>query len=285
MRALARVLLEKGWRLSGSDPAITMDDPLLKAGVCCFSAHAAQQLSGDVECVIHSSAISAANPELRRAIELRIPVHSYAEMLGQLMQGRHGLAVAGTHGKSTATAMAAEILVAAGCDPTESTGMPPEAGTTAAGQTKGTCRSASEACEFCWNFLLLRPHDAVILFFDVQDYRVVGAKVQEIPAKFTSLDENGMSFACPAAVVPASGGSAVDYRRIAARGHEDFGGHGRGGRLAVGPGDRQAVTPLHQLAEHLGIAVDRNAEFYSAAQFGIGGRNGTAVDHALDVPA
>ena len=87
MRALARVLLGKGWRLSGSDLAIGGDDPLTKAGICCFSGHAADQVSRDVECVIYSSAISAANPELRRAAELGIPVLSYAEMLGLLMQG------------------------------------------------------------------------------------------------------------------------------------------------------------------------------------------------------
>src|SRR5208282_1097016 len=118
MQALARVLLAKGWRLSGSDVSIGCDHPLAKAGVCCFSRHAAEQVAPEVECVIASSAISAANPELRRAAELGIPVLSYAEMLGLLMNGRRGLAVAGTHGKSTTTAMAAEILVAAGCDPT-----------------------------------------------------------------------------------------------------------------------------------------------------------------------
>ena len=106
---LARVLLDKGWRLSGSDMAIGGDDPLAKAGICCFSGHAADQVSLDVECLIYSSAISAANPELRRAVELGIPVLSYAEMLGRLMQGHRGLAVAGTHGKSTTTAMAAEF--------------------------------------------------------------------------------------------------------------------------------------------------------------------------------
>ena len=64
MRALARVLLGKGWRLSGSDLAIGRDDPLMKAGIRCFSGHAAEQVSADVECVIYSSAIPAANPEL-----------------------------------------------------------------------------------------------------------------------------------------------------------------------------------------------------------------------------
>ena len=50
MRALARVLLDKGWRLSGSDPAVGGDDPLARAGIRCFSGHAAQQVTPDVEC-------------------------------------------------------------------------------------------------------------------------------------------------------------------------------------------------------------------------------------------
>ena len=86
----------------------------------------ADQVSADVECVIQSSAISAANPELCRAAEIGIPVLTYAQMLGLLMLGHRGLAVAGTHGKSTTTAMAADILLAAGCDPTVSLWRRPE---------------------------------------------------------------------------------------------------------------------------------------------------------------
>ena len=175
MRALARVLLDKGWRLSGSDLAIGRDDPLTKAGIRCFSGHAAEQVSADVECVIYSSAISAANPELRRAAELGIPALSYAEMLGQLMQGHRGLAVAGTHGKSTTTAMAAEILVAAGCDPTVIYGAAPRDGGDGGRAGNGNAVLV-EACEFRRNFLHLRPHDAVILniepdHFDCYDSR------------------------------------------------------------------------------------------------------------------
>ncbi len=175
MRALARVLLEKGWRLSGSDPSIGRDNPLTKAGIRCFSGHAACQVNADVECLIHSSAISAANPELCRAAELGIPVLSYAEMLGLLMQGRCGLAIAGTHGKSTATAMAAEILAAAGCDPTVIYGAEPRNGGYGGRAGNGNVVLV-EACEFRRNFLNLRPHDAVILntepdHFDCYDSR------------------------------------------------------------------------------------------------------------------
>ena len=132
-------------------------------------------MGADVECVIHSSAVSGDNLELRRAAELGIPFLSYAEMLGQLIAGHRGLAVAGTHGKSTTTAMAAEILVAAGCDPTVIHGAVPRDGGDGGRAGKGNTVLV-EACEFRQNFLHLRPHDAVILniepdHFDCYDSR------------------------------------------------------------------------------------------------------------------
>ena len=175
MRSLVQVLLGKGWQLSGSDLAITGDDPLAKKEIRCFSGHAAEQVSNDVECVIYSSAISAANPELRRAAELGIPTLSYAEMLGLLIEGHRGLAVAGTHGKSTTTAMASAILVAAECDPTVVYGATPRDGRD--GGLAGTGNAVLvEACEFRENFLLLRPRNATILniepdHFDCYDSR------------------------------------------------------------------------------------------------------------------
>ncbi|MGA2253982.1 MAG: UDP-N-acetylmuramate--L-alanine ligase, partial [Thermoguttaceae bacterium] len=188
MRALARVLLGKGWRLSGSDLDIGSNDPLKNAGVCCFSGHAADQVSADVECVIHSSAISPANPELRRAAELGIPVLSYAEMLGQLVEGHRGLAVAGTHGKSTTTAMAAEILVAAGYDSTVVYGAAPRDGRDGGRAGNGNVVLV-EACEFRQNFLHLRPYDAVILniepdHFDCYDSRQA---LESAFARFSAL--------------------------------------------------------------------------------------------------
>lgn len=129
MRSLAEVLAQKGWRLSGSDAAIHCDDPLAAAGVRVFDGHSALNVCSDVELVIHSSAIPDENPELARAAELGIPIVSYAEMLGLLMQGGRGLAIAGTHGKSTTTAMAAKIFTAAGCDPTYVYGAVPCNGT------------------------------------------------------------------------------------------------------------------------------------------------------------
>ncbi|MGO9114547.1 MAG: UDP-N-acetylmuramate--L-alanine ligase [Thermoguttaceae bacterium] len=203
MRAMARVLLDKGWRLSGSDLTVGCDDPLMKTGVRCFSGHAAQQVSVDVECVICSSAIPADNPELRRAAELGIPVLSYAEMLGLLMQGHRGLAVAGTHGKSTATAMAAKILMAAGCDPTVIHGAAPQGGGDGGRAGAGNAVLV-EACEFRQNFLHLRPHDAVILNIEPDHFDC-----------YDSREDLESAFARFAALLPTDGRLIVPYNDVA----------------------------------------------------------------------
>ena len=130
MSALADVLVQAGWTISGSDLAI----PESAACAAWITPHAHPlQRVGPSETASHTSPATRPtmfrrtstcsstpapsrpdNPELRRAAELGIPTLSYAEMLGQLMAGRRGLAVAGTHGKSTTAAMAAHILVQRG---------------------------------------------------------------------------------------------------------------------------------------------------------------------------
>ncbi len=210
MRALARVLLGKGWQLSGSDMAIGSDDPLTKAGILCFSGHAAHQVSADVDCVIHSSAISSDNPELRRAAELGVPVLSYTEMLGLLMQGHWGLAIAGTHGKSTTVAMAAEILVAAGCDPTVIYGAAGRDGSDGGRAGAGNI-VVVEACEFRRNFLNLRPMGAAILNIEPDHFDC-----------YDSQEELESAFSCFVALLPSVGrlivpnGDAVVERVVAA---------------------------------------------------------------------
>ncbi len=203
MRALARVLLGKAWRLSGSDPAIGPDDPLAKAGICCFSSHLADQVSADVECVIQSSAISAANPELCRAAEIGIPVLTYAQMLGLLMLGHRGLAVAGTHGKSTTTAMAADILLAAGCDPTVIYGAASRNGCDGGRAGKGNAVLV-EACEFRRNFHHLHPHDAAILNIEPDHFDCYDSRA-DLEAAFVRF----------AALLPADGRLIVPWGDLA----------------------------------------------------------------------
>jgi len=162
MRALADVLLGYGWKLTGSDLNPQGIGHLARAGVRLLQGHKAEYLPSHTEVVIHSDAVGADNPELRRAAKLGIPVYSYFDMLGRISRGRHTLAVAGTHGKSTTTAMAAAILTAAGCDPTVFCGATP-LGRSSGGRPGNGDLMLVEACEYRANFLHLRPRHAAIL--------------------------------------------------------------------------------------------------------------------------
>lgn len=162
MRALADVLLGWGWKLSGSDLAIGSVRELARDGVRLSEGHAAENLPPETELVVYSDAIAAGNPELHRADELGIPTCSYFEMLGRLSSDKECLAVAGTHGKSTVTAMAAEVLVEAGWDPTMFCGAAPM-GRRSGGRAGSGELVLVEACEYRANFLHLRPSLAVIL--------------------------------------------------------------------------------------------------------------------------
>jgi UDP-N-acetylmuramate--alanine ligase len=179
--------------------AIGCDDAISKAGVRCLCGHSAEHISGDIESVIASSAIPAHNPELRRAAELGIPVLTYAEMLGRLMHGRRGLAVAGTHGKSTTTAMAAEILMTAGFDPTVIFGAAGQDGASGGRAGNGDIVLV-EACEFRQNFLQLCPHDAAILNIEHDHFDC-----------YDTLAALHSAFARFAALLPADGRLIVPY--------------------------------------------------------------------------
>jgi UDP-N-acetylmuramate--alanine ligase len=161
MRALADVLTGWGWEISGSDS--NLDDISKRANrPKIFAGHDAEQISQDADIVVYSDAVPKDNPERRRAAELGIPTLSYFDMLGRLSAERHTVAVAGTHGKSTTTAMLAHILTEAGCDPTVFCGATP-LGKHSGGRSGHNDLMLVEACEFRSNFLKLRPHDAAIL--------------------------------------------------------------------------------------------------------------------------
>ncbi|MDQ7822691.1 MAG: UDP-N-acetylmuramate--L-alanine ligase [Candidatus Eremiobacteraeota bacterium] len=118
MSGIARVLLEKGYRVTGSDirPS-SMMRKLEDLGASCFIGHSGQNI-GSADVVVVSSAIPEKNPELVEARRRQIKVVQRAEMLGFLMQSVYGIAVAGTHGKTTTTSMIAAVLEQNGLDPT-----------------------------------------------------------------------------------------------------------------------------------------------------------------------
>ncbi|MBL8148078.1 MAG: UDP-N-acetylmuramate--L-alanine ligase [Anaerolineae bacterium] len=160
LSAIARVLLERGYRISGSDRAPgAYAEALARDGALIFSGHDAANVAG-ADAVIISSAVHD-NPEIAAARAAGIPVYKRSDMIAGLMGGQMVIAVAGSHGKTTTTAMIAHILSAAGLQPGYIIG--------------GTLKSAGvnaaagagrvfviEADEYDHMFLGLRPNVAVI---------------------------------------------------------------------------------------------------------------------------
>ena len=118
MGAIAGILLEKGYRVSGSDVAESeMTDRLARGGATVYLGHDAAHVRG-ADLVVYSTALPADNVELRAARSAGLPVLHRSEMLARLLNQGEGIAIAGAHGKTTTTAMIACILAEAGLDPT-----------------------------------------------------------------------------------------------------------------------------------------------------------------------
>src|SRR5215204_1017134 len=117
LSAIARLLLESGYTVSGSDRALTpFANEVRHAGATVYVGHHPRNIAG-ADSVVISSAISADNPEVQAAKHANIPVYKRADFLGQLMADKKGIAIAGTHGKTTTTAMTAWVLSELGRDP------------------------------------------------------------------------------------------------------------------------------------------------------------------------
>ncbi len=118
MSGIAEVLLNSGFTVTGSDLQLTsVTRRLEKLGATIYKGHRGDQVSG-ADVVVISSAVSSDNIEIRAAKERKIPVIRRAEMLAELMRMKYGIAIAGTHGKTTTTSITGLILQAGGFDPT-----------------------------------------------------------------------------------------------------------------------------------------------------------------------
>lgn len=165
MCGIAEVLLNQGYEITGSDlQASAVTERLAELGVIVYLEHMAEHVRNK-DVVVVSSAIAPDNVEISAAHQLHIPVVARAEMLGELMRYRHGIAIAGTHGKTTTTSLITAIFQAAGLDPTFVIGG--LLNSTGANAKLGAGRYLiAEADESDASFLYLQPMLAVITNID-----------------------------------------------------------------------------------------------------------------------
>lgn len=168
MSGIAEVLVNLGFSVSGSDLANnSVTQRLTKLGATVYQGHASEN-AHEADVVVVSSAVNEANPEVMHAREKKIPVVPRALMLAELMRFRQGIAIAGTHGKTTTTSLIASILAEAGMDPTFVIGGKLEAANANAKLGTGEYIVA-EADESDASFLHLTPVMAVVTNID-QDH-------------------------------------------------------------------------------------------------------------------
>ena len=195
MKALAELLAGMGWAVSGSDshPSAAIVEALAGRGLRIHPGHHGRFLAEKTDVLVYSPAILPTNPERQRAASLGIPQVSYSQMLGVLMHGREGVCIAGTHGKSTTTAMTGCILTGAGLSPSVVIGAEVrEIG--ASGWAGAGAHFVVESCEFQRHFLDLSPRYAAILGIEPDHFDC-----------FPSFDETIAAFAEFAQSVPANG--------------------------------------------------------------------------------
>ncbi|HVF35436.1 MAG TPA: UDP-N-acetylmuramate--L-alanine ligase [Candidatus Saccharimonadia bacterium] len=186
MSGIAEVLATLGYDVSGSDLSETSTTLRLQGvGVRVVRGHAAEHVA-DADVLVVSSAIAADNPELLAARERRIPIVPRAEMLGELMRFRLGIAVAGTHGKTTTTSLVASVLAEAGLDPTFVIGgVLNSAGSNARlGQSRYL---VAEADESDGSFLLLQPTLAVVTNIDADHLENYGGDFNRVKRAFAEF--------------------------------------------------------------------------------------------------
>jgi UDP-N-acetylmuramate--alanine ligase len=165
MSGIAEVLLNLGYTVSGSDLKRTaVTDHLASLGARLFDGHAAANVAG-AHVVVTSTAVRADNPEVVEARRLGVPVIPRAEMLAELMRLKYGVAVAGSHGKTTTTSMIALVLDKGGLDPTVVVGGRLNVLGSGARLGKGDYMVA-EADESDRSFLKLTPTVAVVTNID-----------------------------------------------------------------------------------------------------------------------
>ena len=199
MSGIAEVLLNLGFSVSGSDLASNpITRRLAELGAEVFQGHDQRNLT-DVDVVVVSSAVREDNPEVAAARSMSIPIVPRALMLAELMRFRQGIAVAGTHGKTTTTSLIASILAEAGMDPTYVIGGRLESANTNARLGSGEFIVA-EADESDASFLHLTPVISVVTNIDADHMDTYGHSFEKLKGAFVEFLQRlpfyGMAVVC-----------------------------------------------------------------------------------------
>jgi UDP-N-acetylmuramate--alanine ligase len=240
--SIARMLFLQGKEVNGSDSGQSeITDDLEKLGIKIFIGQRAENIEKDVEVVIYSVAIKEDNPEILEAKKRNLVCHSYPQALGELSKNMFTIAVSGTHGKTTTTAMLGHILKKAGLDPTVIVGSKILGENTnfMAGKSKYL---VVEACEYKRSFLNLSPSILVITNIEA-DHLDYYKNLDDIKSAFQEIEQK----------VPKTGFviKESDYKRV----KTDF-------NLLV-PGEHNILDAQAAIktAETLGIPQEKSKEF------------------------
>lgn len=221
MSALARLFLHDKKKVSGSDRAITPIISGLEAlGATVFGTQTAQNITKDIDCVVYTEAMSEDNEEMIAARALGVPMMNYFEALGLVANQYYLIAVAGTHGKTTTTAMLTDVFEGASLDPTVIVGsLRSKTGSNFRPGKSKYC--IVEACEYRRDFLSLRPDVLIITNIEAEhlDYFKNLADVQSAFRELVSnINDGGVVVANPGdpTVLPAlseATATVVDYTK------------------------------------------------------------------------
>lgn len=279
MSGIAEVLLNEGYQVSGFDIAESVTTQnLSRLGAKIYFSHEATNVK-DASVVVISSAIQQDNPEVVAAKAARTPVIQRAQMLAELMRFRHGIALAGTHGKTTTTAMTSMIYAQAGLDPTfVNGGVVKSAGTNAhLGQSRYLIAEADESDA---SFLHLQPMVAVVTNIEADHMDTYGGDFNKLKQTYIDFLHNlpfyGLAVMCIddeviQSIIPKVGRQIVtygfsdnadykieNYRQVGFRGHYDV----------VYPSGKRVSIELNVPGKH--NALNATAALVVAKEEGIG---------------
>lgn len=189
MCGIAEVLLNHGYQISGSDIRASRNTERLEAlGATVFIGHREENVA-NANVIVVSTAIDESNPEIINARKLRVPIVPRAEMLAELMRYRHGIAVAGTHGKTTTTSLIASIMAEGELDPTFVIGgLLNSAGTNA--KLGGSRYFVAEADESDASFLHLQPMISIVTNIDADHMATYGGDFNKLKETFIQFLHN-----------------------------------------------------------------------------------------------